>query len=171
MKLKVVKQHPSAKLPEVAHPGEDFGYDVFACLPEESYSGTSFAPACCVIIQPGEQRAIPTGIAVEVGDGSLQSYGLIAKQPSGLALKRMLDVKAGVIDAGYRNEIRILLYNYGKQAQVVYDGDKIGQLVPIPVYTGEIEEVENLSESTRGLHGWGSGHKASTEIIDGGVRG
>lgn len=149
-KLFVKKINPNAKVPEVAHIGEDFGYDIFACLDAD------------VTIKPHEQTRIPTGIAVEM-EGVLigptgYKLGLIAKQSSGLALKRVLDVKSGVVDAGYRNEIQILLYNYGKEAQIIKHHDKIGQLVPVPVFAGEVIVKEELSDSSRGLAGWGSGH-------------
>lgn len=158
LKLKVKRWHPEAKLPTVAHPGEDFGYDVFACLPTEGF------PNNTLLIQPGEQRLVPIELSMEVEQWQIKSYpywipcGLIAKQPSGLALKRMLDVKAGVIDAGYRNEIKILLYNYGEEPQTIKHHDKIAQLVPVPVFTGDVEEVQELTESDRGTAGWGSGH-------------
>lgn len=159
-KLRVKRVNPNAKLPEVAHIGEDFGYDVFACLQGQYDPKTEEVYTITVTINPGEQKIIPTGIAVHMEmlwAGHGYQVGLIAKQSSGLALKRALDVKAGVIDAGYRNEIKILLYNYGNEPQVIRHHDKIGQLVPMPVIGGLVEEVEELSGSKRGLAGWGSG--------------
>jgi dUTP pyrophosphatase len=178
LKVKVVKT--GAKIPVVAHRGEDLGYDVFSAEDD------------VVVLAPGEQKALRTGIAVEMGEWQVPSFnpftvnllatspmlgfnhfnvkaGLIAKQPSGLALKRMVDVKAGVIDAGYRNEIKILLFNYGKETQVFSPGDKIGQLVPIPVFAGDVEQIEELTDSKRGLAGWGSGQTEATKPIPDGL--
>lgn len=164
MKLKVKRWHVDAKVPEIAHPGEDFGYDVFACLTEDENAYT-LGEARYLTIKPGQQVMIPIGWAMEIEPGPLSPlgdyrFGLIAKQPSGLASKRKLDVKAGVIDAGYRNQIQILLYNYGTEPQYIQHHEKIAQLVPMPVFSSTIEEVNELSESDRGTAGWGSGHKA-----------
>ena len=170
MKLKVKRIRPDAKLPEIAHPGEDFGYDVFACIPPFEPGQPQeylYRTADSVILDAGCQIKIPIGWAMELSAFNYTDLGfrelkmgLIAKQPSGLASKRMLDVKAGVIDAGYRNEIVVLLYNYGTETQYIKHHDKVAQLVPMPIYAGEIEEVDKLSESGRGLAGWGSGHKS-----------
>jgi dUTP pyrophosphatase len=161
--LKVKRLNPNAKLPEVAHVSEDLGYDVF--------SG-SLEP---VTIEPGEQKMILTGLALECetvrivvevpgASGFVQApmlvpIGLIAKQPSGLASKLKMDVKAGVIDPGYRNEIAVLLYNYGDEPQTFAFQQKIGQLVPVLCLTGQVKEVSELTPSSRGTAGWGSGHK------------
>lgn len=159
MKLKVKRILADAKLPEVAHPTEDFGYDVFACI--DGGDNALLEPEWRTIaIKPGKQALISIGWAMEMESYvPWQKVGFIAKQPSGMALKRMLDVKAGVIDAGYRNEVKILLYNYGTETQFIKQHDKIAQLVPALVLTGVVNEVEELSDSDRGLNGWGSGAK------------
>jgi dUTP pyrophosphatase len=152
--VKRILDDPGLKMPSVAHLGEDAGYDLFSGEREP------------VHIYPGEQKLIRTGWAVEHDpfvvyrryDQTVFPVSLIAKQSSGQALKRMLDVKAGVIDSGYRNELKALLYNYGSDVQVVLFGDKIAQLVPIITLTDLITEVKELSDSARGLAGWGSGH-------------
>jgi dUTP pyrophosphatase len=171
LKLKVKRIIESAILPVVAHVGEDFGYDVFSA--EEKP----------VTLKPGEQKPIRTGFAMEMesltlmsGSFSLNGFtglpnliplsfkvGLIAKQPSGLASKKLTDVKAGVIDSGYRNEIHILLFNYGKEERTFSPGDKIGQVVPVLCITGGVEEVVELTESSRGVAGWGSGQTDETK--------
>lgn len=156
--LYVVRTHPDAKLPELAHEDEDLGYDVFSIDDVE--------------IAPGEQKMVGLGIQCEVDpirwDSRTftdmdkvftQKIGLIAKQPSGLAKKRKLAPMAGVIDSGYRDDVSIILYNYGDTTQHVHVKDKVAQLVPVPVYTGSIVEVGSLSESSRGKNGWGSNHK------------
>jgi dUTP pyrophosphatase len=161
--LKVKKLNPEAKLPEAAHVGEDLGYDVFSGSVET------------VVIEPGEQKMIPTGLAFECESvrivvevpgaaGYVQAamqvpVGLIAKQPSGLASKFSIDVKAGVIDPGYRNEVSMLLYNYGTARQTFKFHQKIAQLVPVLCLTGAVKEVSELSPSSRGVAGWGSGHR------------
>lgn len=151
--LKIKQIHADAKKFEVAHPGEDLGYDVFSCETVE--------------ILPGEQKLINTGWAAEndsiclmTDQGPLDiKIGLIVAQPSGVAIKKRLCPKAGIIDAGYRNAIMILLYNEGENVQIIYPKDKVAQLIPTLVLTSEIVQVDQLSESSRGLHGWGSGHK------------
>jgi dUTP pyrophosphatase len=163
--LRYQKVVETAKDPMLAHPEEDFGYDIFSAETEN------------ITIEPSEQVMVRTGLAFEMTDfvyatlglfGPLKRtlrVGVIAKQPSGLAWKRRLDVKAGVIDAGYRNEVKILLYNYGKTAQVIEPGDKIGQVIPVPVFAKQTKQVDALSESNRGMAGWGSG-KVSTVAVE-----
>lgn len=153
MSLNVKFLNPDAKLPELAHEGEDLGYDVFA--------------AEAAVIYPGDQVMVSLGFACEVepivlGDKTYK-MGLIAKQPSGLARKRKLAPMAGVIDAGYRDGLAVILYNYGTEVQNISIKDKIAQLVPLPVFTGKINVVDELTDSLRGTHGWGSNHKGSIQ--------
>ena len=175
MKLKVKKVRNNAKIPVVAHKG-DLGIDVF-------YAGQN-----TVSLAAGEQKKLETGWIMEyeplwlvksaahglaigtcVPEPIGFNIGLIAKQSSGVAFKKYLDVKAGVIDATYRGEIEILLYNYGKQPQFILPGEKIAQLVPILCLTGAVEVVEKLSETDRGTAGWGSGHIVSASLTPAGT--
>ena len=83
------------------------------------------------------------------------NYGRIAPR-SGLAVKKMIDVGAGVIDSDYRGEVKVLLFNFGAEDFKVCKGDRIAQLI-IEKYTiTSIQEVENLSSTERGEAGFGS---------------
>jgi dUTP pyrophosphatase len=134
--LKVKKLSPSAILPTVAHPGEDIGYDLYSV--EE------------VTIAARSAAGVHTGIAIEF----VPSAGGIVKTRSGLAKKRLL-CNAGVIDAGYRGEIIVLMENLGDQPYTINKGDKIAQLLEHPLLAGDVVEAE-LSEAARGNKGFGS---------------
>ncbi|MBQ8859097.1 MAG: dUTP diphosphatase [Clostridia bacterium] len=118
------------------------GADLYA-LPEED-----------TVIEPGETKLIHTGIAVEIPEGYM---GLIFAR-SGLATKRGLAPanKVGVIDADYRGEIMVALYNQSGEAQTVAAGERIAQLVITPFLAVNFEECDELSDTTRGTGGFGS---------------
>lgn len=104
-------------------------------------------------IHPGQRAAIPTGIAVEIPEGY---YGRVAPR-SGLAVKHGIDVLAGVVDSGYRGEIKVVLINTdSKNSFDVRRGDRIAQLIIERHYNFELEEVDSLSDSARGSSGFGS---------------
>src|SRR5215471_18123374 len=134
--LKVKKLSPYAALPTVAHPGEDIGYDLYSAeditLPARGAAG------------------VHTGIAIEF----LPPAGGIVKTRSGLAKKRLM-CNAGVIDAGYRGEVIVLMENLGDQPYIIRKGDKIAQLMEHPFLAGEVSEGE-LNETARGEKGFGS---------------
>ena len=134
--LKVKKLSPDAILPTVAHPGEDIGYDLYS--------------AAELTIPAHAAAGVPTGIAVEF----LPVAGGIVKTRSGLARKRLL-CNAGVIDAGYRGEIIVLMENLGDAPYTIRKGDKIAQLLEHPFLAGEVSETE-LSGAARGAKGFGS---------------
>jgi dUTP pyrophosphatase len=75
---------------------------------------------------------------------------------SGLASKNFIDTGAGVIDADYRGQVKILLFNHAETDYEVKEGDRIAQLVLERIYTPEVEEVQELEESVRGAGGFGS---------------
>jgi dUTP pyrophosphatase len=134
--LKVKKLSPDAVMPTVAHPGEDIGYDLYSA--EE-------------LTIPGRGAAgVHTGIAIEFAPAA----GGIVKTRSGLAKKRLM-CNAGVIDAGYRGEIIVLMENLGDQPYAIRKGDKIAQLLEHPFIAGEVSESE-LSDKARGARGFGS---------------
>ena len=83
------------------------------------------------------------------------TYGRIAPR-SGLAAKHFIDTGAGVIDADYRGEVKVLLFNHSEKDFEIKVGDRIAQLVLERIYTPEVMEVENLEESVRGAGGFGS---------------
>jgi dUTP pyrophosphatase len=140
--LRVKLLDPAARLPVVAHPGEDLGYDVFALEAAE------LAPRATVRVR--------TGIAVEARHPATgAALGLLVRDRSSMAAKGIATT-AGVIDAGYRGEILILMTNLGEVSLSIRAGEKIAQMIPVPVLTGAIEEVSSLEESLRAEKGFGS---------------
>lgn len=95
---------------------------------------------------------VDTDIAIAVPAGT---YGRIAPR-SGLASKHFIDTGAGVIDADYRGQVKVLLFNHAESDFEVKDGDRIAQLVIERIYTPEVVEVQELEESARGAGGFGS---------------
>ncbi len=140
MELAVAKLKTEATLPSRAHEG-DAGLDLYAC--EAAHIG------------PGERWSIGTGIAVEIPAGHA---GLVLPR-SGLAKRHGITLvnSPGLIDAGYRGEIRVLLLNTDP-AEVfrVAPGDRIAQLVITPIALAEPQETEALADSARGDGGFGS---------------
>ena len=131
-----------ARVPEVAHPGEDLGYDVFALEAVELWGRSS--------------AKIRTGIAVEARHPETGvGLGLLIRDRSSMA-SRGLAVTAGVVDAGYRGEIQILLNNLTDEAVAIKAGDKIAQMIPVPVLTGVVTQVDDLAVSLRAEKGFGS---------------
>lgn len=107
-----------------------------------------------VVLQPGERRLIPAGIAIELPQGMEAQV----RPRSGLALKHGITVlnSPGTIDADYRGEISVVLINHGSEAFVVERYDRIAQLVIAPVVQLDILEVDELSTTERGAGGYGS---------------
>ena len=142
--LRVKLLNESAKAPTVAHPGEDLGYDIYACV--------------IMIIAPRSHAVVPTGIAIECTSTTGDAMGALLRDKSSLAARRLV-LTGGVIDAGYRGEIKVVMENLGDTAQVINAGDKIANLIPYPVLTGEVQVVEELAESSRKAGGFGSSGK------------
>jgi dUTP pyrophosphatase len=140
MELPVTKLKDEAVMPSRAHAG-DAGLDLYAC--EAAHLG------------PGERWSVGTGVAVEIPEG----YAGMVLPRSGIARDHGIALVngPGLIDAGYRGEVRVLLLNTDP-AEIfrVAPGDRIAQLVVIPVGLPEPLEVEALSESSRGDGGFGS---------------
>ncbi|MBV9337995.1 MAG: dUTP diphosphatase [Solirubrobacterales bacterium] len=129
-----------ARLPTRAYPG-DAGLDLYAL--EDGALG------------PGERASIRTGIAVEIPEGQA---GLVLPR-SGLAAKHGIALvnAPGLIDAGYRGEVRVLLLNTDRGATFpISAGDRIAQLVVLEVQTPAVVEVGDLALSERGAGGFGS---------------
>lgn len=105
-------------------------------------------------IRPGETALVHTGLALEIPDGYV---GLIFAR-SGLATKRGLAPanKVGVIDADYRGEIMVALYNQSAVTQTVESGERVAQLVITPFLQADFSESESLSDTARGEGGFGS---------------
>ena len=141
MKLNFKKLDERAKAPSY---GSEYaaGADLYAVTDGE------------VTIAPSETKFIRTGIAMEIPVGMV---GLIYAR-SGLACKKGLAPanKVGVIDSDYRGEIMVALHNHGTEPQVIATGERIAQMVIAPFYTAEYTEVEELSDTVRGVGGFGS---------------
>ena len=141
MELLVKKLSPGAQLPSRATEGSA-GYDLCACLPEP------------MTIGPGKIGRVPTGIALELPSGVA---GFVFGR-SGLGGKKggVPAHGVGVIDWDYRGEVQVGLINHGEEPFVVENGDRIAQLVLLPVLTPELREAEQLSGTGRGSGGFGS---------------
>jgi dUTP pyrophosphatase len=138
--LRVMKLRDDAVLPSRAHSG-DAGFDLSAC--EE------------VTIGVGERATVGTGLAIEIPDGHA---GLVAPR-SGLALRHGLSMvnAPGVIDAGYRGEVRMILLNTDREhAFTVEPGMRIAQLVVVPIAAVELVETREVTATDRGEGGFGS---------------
>lgn len=118
------------------------GGDLYACLEEK------------ITIAPGETAFIPTGLAMAIPQGFA---GLVFAR-SGTACKRDLAPanKVGVIDSDYRGEIMVALHNHGKQVRTVEKGERIAQLLIMPVLTPIFQEEAELDETDRNAGGFGS---------------
>ena len=140
--LRVKLLDPDARAPQVAHPGEDLGYDLFAL------EAVTLAPRATVRVRTGiavEARHPATGIPL----------GLLVRDRSSMAAKGIATT-AGVIDAGYRGEILILMTNLGQDPLELRAGDKIAQMIPLPILTGAVQTVASLEDSARAEKGFGS---------------
>lgn len=139
--IKVKKLRSSAHLPTY---GTEFsaGADLYACLEVP------------VTISPGETKKIPTGIAMELPQGTA---GLIYARSS-LGTKQGLAPanKVGVVDSDYRGEFMIFLHNHGSETQTISHGDRVAQLLVTPVFTPGFAEADELSDTLRGAGGFGS---------------
>ena len=139
------KMDSNAKLPTVAHPDEDLGFDIYSIE--------------TVILEKNKVAKIRTGIAARYVESPFdKNFGLIIKDRSSLAAKN-ITVSGGVVDAGYAAEILVLLTNHNDEPYTINNGDKIAQLIPIEVKTKDgVYEVwmEHLPESERGIKGFGS---------------
>lgn len=141
-KVKIVCLAPEFK-PMYATPNSA-GMDLCANIDEGSN----------VILHPGQRMLIPTGIRIELPEG----YEAQVRPRSGLALKHGITVlnAPGTVDADYRGEIGVVLYNAGKEHFEISRGDRIAQMVIAKYKRIEWEEVSELSESERGQGGFGS---------------
>ena len=154
MEIKYSKLHPEGKEPFRANES-DAGYDLFSI----EY----------VVLEPFQRKLISTGINVEIPEGF---YGRVAPR-SGLACKKGIDVMAGVIDSGYRGEVKVLLINlnfegynlkpnafeamFGPANKIkIKPGDRIAQLIIEKCHAAKWKATERLEDSQRGERGFGS---------------
>jgi dUTP pyrophosphatase len=136
MKIAVKKMVPEARIPVYHHQG-DAGMDLFSCVQ--------------MVIKPGETTAVPTGLQMAIPFGYV---GLIWDK-SGIALKGIHRL-AGVVDAGYRGEVKVVLTNLGQEPFEITPGMKIAQMLVQPVESPEVVEVDELDKTSRGEGGFGS---------------
>ena len=140
-KIRVKKLRSGAILPTYGSE-ESAGADLYACLDEP------------LTVAPGQTVWVPTGLAMELPAG----YAGLVYARSGMACKRGLAPanKVGVIDSDYRGELMIALHNHGTEPQTVSDGERVAQLILLPVLTPVYLEADALDETERGTGGFGS---------------
>jgi dUTP pyrophosphatase len=140
IELPIQRLREEARLPERAYNG-DAGLDLATCERVE--------------LGPGERAVVPTGLAVAIPEG----YAGFVQPRSGLAARQGISVvnSPGLIDSGYRGEIRVVLLNTDTEHTFVAEpGDRIAQLVVLPVPELEVVLVDELPETERGVRGFGS---------------
>jgi len=137
MRIKIKRLKPDAILPTYAHPG-DVGMDLHST---EDY-----------ILQPGERKVFDLGFATEFETG----YAAIVKDKSSLPKNGGIHTMGGVYDAGYRGEYNVQLINLGTEPYEIKKGNKIAQLIIYPIIIAELEETDELSDSSRGDGRFGS---------------
>ncbi|MEK6579106.1 MAG: dUTP diphosphatase [Bdellovibrionota bacterium] len=137
--LNILRVSAEATLPTRAHQ-DDAGLDLYGL--ED------------LLIEPGQGKVAKTGIAIGLPKGFV---ALVADRSS--LAKRGIKTAGGVIDAGYRGEIHIVLWNIGAEPTHLKRGERIAQLLIFPVATPAVNEVSTLDETARGAKGFGSSGK------------
>ena len=139
-RLQILRLRPEARQPARAYPG-DAGFDLAACERVE--------------LAPGARALVSTGIAIAVPEG----YAGFVQPRSGLAARHGITIvnSPGLIDSGYRGEVKIVLLNTDRERTFVAEaGERIAQLVVLPVPALELVEADELPGSPRGARGFGS---------------
>lgn len=141
VKIKKVSEN-SLSIPHYAT-AASAGVDLYADLKE------------IIVIKPGENLKIPTGLAIELPGSHIVAL-VFAR--SGLASRYGIGLTngVGVIDADYRGEIQVLMQNLGSEPLAVKPGDRIAQMIFMPIFRAIFEEVNELEETARGVGGFGS---------------
>lgn len=144
--VKLKKLKDGAKIPQYATE-QAAACDLCACLE----SGK-------VTIDPGEIRTIPTGIAIECEEATEYNTAILIFPRSGLASKHGISLanSVGVVDSDYRGEIKVPLINHSLFPFEISSGDRIAQMMFTPVLRAEFEESDELSDTERGMSGFGS---------------
>jgi dUTP pyrophosphatase len=140
IELEIMRVREAARVPERAYPG-DAGLDLASCLP--------------IRLAPGERALVPTGLAVAIPPG----YAGFVQPRSGLAASHGIALvnSPGLIDSGYRGEIQVVLLNTDRERTFSAEaGERIAQLVVLPVPEVSVREVDDLPASERGVRGFGS---------------
>jgi dUTP pyrophosphatase len=136
MELKIKRIHPAAKLPGYGHPG-DAGLDLYSAVDH--------------VLAPASVFAVPTGIKMAIPPGHV---GLVWDK-SGISLKGVHRL-AGVVDAGYRGEVQVVMVNLGGEPFAIRTGMKIAQMLIQPIVAVSIVETDALDDTSRGEGGFGS---------------
>ncbi len=148
IQLKILDARVGSKypLPEYATDGSA-GIDLRACLDEP------------LEVQPGDTHLLPTGIAIHIGDPGLAAVLL---PRSGLGHKHgiVLGNLVGLIDADYQGQVLVSCWNRSRQSFTIQPGERIAQMVFIPIVRAHFEVVESFQESTRGAGGFGHSGRA-----------
>ena len=141
VKVLLKKLNSAVKIPEYKTDGSS-GMDLKAFINKS------------INVKPNSSSLIPTGLSVAFS----KDYEIQIRPRSGLAAKENISVlnTPGTIDSDYRGEIKVIIYNHGKNDFIINNGDRIAQMVLTPVVKMEIEETINLPETVRGKGGFGS---------------
>ena len=141
IKVLIKKLNPKAELPKYKTEGSS-GMDLVACIEKD------------VNIKPGNKAVIPVGFALSVP----KNFEIQIRPRSGLAAKNDITVlnTPGTIDSDYRGEVKVILFNHGKNIFKIEHGLRIAQMILCPVEKAEIIEVEELTDTLRGKGGFGS---------------
>ena len=141
VKVLVKKLDPAVQIPSYKTLGSS-GMDLMAFIKEP------------IKLASKKSCLVPTGISVAMS----KDYEIQIRPRSGLAAKNNISVlnTPGTIDSDYRGELKIILFNHGKEEFIIKNNDRIAQMVLAPVHKIDFEEVENLPDSIRGKGGFGS---------------
>ena len=141
VKILVKKLNSRVKLPSYKTKGSS-GMDLMAFLNEP------------ISINPQTSKLIPTGISIAIPENTEVQI----RPRSGLAAKNNISIlnTPGTIDSDYRGELKVILYNHGDKEFIVNNGDRIAQMVLVPIIKATFEEVEDLPQTIRGEGGFGS---------------
>ena len=141
VKVLIKKLNSKVQLPKYKTDGSS-GMDLMAFLESP------------INLKPQESELIPTGISIAIPEDT----EIQIRPRSGLAAKSNISVlnTPGTIDSDYRGEIKIILFNHGKEDFVINNNDRIAQMILMPIIKAEFEEVENLPKTLRGSGGFGS---------------
>ena len=141
VKVLIKKLHPSVQLPSYKTSGAS-GMDLMAYIEKP------------INLKPGKACLVPTGLSVAFPE----EYEIQIRPRSGLAAKNNISIlnTPGTIDSDYRGEIKIILFNHGKDEFIINNNDRIAQMILVPILKAEFEEVKSLPKTLRGSGGFGS---------------
>ena len=141
VKVLIKKLNLKVKLPVYKTIGAS-GMDLMACIEQP------------IKLAPNNSCMIPTGLSIAISE----DYEVQIRPRSGLAAKNSITVlnTPGTIDSDYRGEIKIILFNHGKEDFVINNNDRVAQMILSPVIKMELEEIDNLPDTLRGEGGFGS---------------